>query len=163
MYSNREDRERKRDERKFVLVVTKLDEDGQPAEALQELSDIQELPTTEERSVLPGVVEIASSDEPNPDMKPGIVAELPADEGRMPVELPAELPFGMSLGYGPDKWGPPGGYAELDGGTTELLEKTTLDEKPQSSPHGPEKTMTPQPLSLAADARSPPLLNREMT
>ena len=128
-YSQREEREKKREERKFVLVVTKLNDDGVPAEALREIT---ELATAEDQAQAQQPVEIASSNLPAP------IAELPVPEEEQKleaVELPAELPAGVSLGYGPDKFGLPEGYAELESDITQLLGGASLDHKRHSDIH----------------------------
>ena len=77
LYSKREDRDRKRDERKFCIVVTKLSDEGEPEDAVLELAagpDIAEAhPST------------LSSDDVMYQM-----AELPGDYGAVAVELPAD-------------------------------------------------------------------------
>ena len=121
MYGSREERDRKRDERKFMIVVTKLDPEGQPLDAINEASEML--------AEGPGAMgELPASEDAKYN-----VAELPVEEAVMPVELPAmnyQLPAAYSLGYGSEKLEPPTGYAELDSDTTQLLEKTHLsDEK----------------------------------
>jgi len=114
-YGKKEERDRKREERKFVIVITKLDEEGKPTEAAQELG--AEGPAL--------MAELPNSEDPKVHM-----AEMPGDfEQPAPVELPGDfvLPGGVSLGYGNEKLEPPIGYAELDSDTTALLEKTKLD------------------------------------
>jgi len=72
--SSKEERERKKEERKFVIVMTRLDDEGVPVEALHELDatcDVVEMPVP-------------------PDARTFAV-ELPGDERSMPVELPASL------------------------------------------------------------------------
>ena len=134
-YSKGEERDRKKDERKFVIVVTKLDEDGQPMEAIQELS-------TET-----GPVEIGSSGGPTmttaelPAEVP-VPVELPADtnapvklpaDTNAPVELPAdmstpvELPADTTLGKEKDSQ-IPDGVVEMSGDNARLLEKMNLHE-----------------------------------
>lgn len=115
MYGSKDDQDRKKEERKFVIVVTKLDEEGQPTEAMKEL----ELEGTESKPV-----EIGSSDiSAVPTLN--TVAELPADEDSV---MPVELPGDVSLGFG-KTFEPPGGFVEMDGDNTRLLEKLDLDEK----------------------------------
>ncbi|KAK5122279.1 hypothetical protein LTR85_004190 [Meristemomyces frigidus] len=138
-YGTKEEKDRKRAERKFVLVVTRLDGDGEPTEALHELSGgveaavIPELPTEEDAKYN--------------------VAELPGDESSVPVELPGDtvLPWGVSLGYGSEKFEPPAGYAELESDTTQLLGKTKLDE---------DGDIKPAPLMVTGSTHG--ALNKEL-
>lgn len=119
----KDDRDRKREERKFVIVVTKLEDmEGATARAMDAVPEIHEAPA-EGGS---GIPEMPANDDAKFE-----VAELPGDGGVMPVELPAmELPACVSLGYGSEKLEPPAGYAELESDTTMSLDKTTLkDEK----------------------------------
>lgn len=119
---DKEERERKREERKFVIVVTKLDEDGMPAQAVNEIQELDG-----------GAVvhEMAS----HTDAKYSI-AELPGEDGPGPVELPAELP---ASAYTPTYFStykggvnekevppPPEGIAELDSGLSDEMERTKL-------------------------------------
>ena len=119
LYSTREERDRKRDERKFMIVVTKLAPDGQPLDAINEASEL----LAEGPGAMP---ELPASDDARYS-----ATEMPGDETLMPVELPATeylLPAAHSLGYGSEA---PAGYAEMDSDTTQLLDKTHLsDEKP---------------------------------
>ena len=139
-YSSREDRSRKEEERKFVIVVTKLDEDGQPTEAIQELEGTDAAP-----------VELAGSGDPSHS-----VAELPGDEGAVPVELPAEISYGAEK-----KFEPPTGYIEMDSDNTLLMEKIHLDERAENSPADSEKGLVPEPLSVTSS--SPQAFNKDMT
>ena len=115
-YTNDAERDRKREERKFVIVITKLDGDGQPSEALRELASADP------------PVEIGSS---------GIVpttAELPA-EVVMPVELPAEevveLPADTpSMVKDTNQ---PHAYVEMDGDNSRLLEKMHFENELDST------------------------------
>lgn len=141
----KEDRDRKREERKFILVVTKLDEEGQPSAALQELAaesapgipDIPEMATEDAKYNIAEML----GDMPTDEKK---LPPVPGDED-MPVELPTfDLPYGASIGYGNEKFGPPVGYAELDSDTTALLEKTNLNDK-DSEGERPKELM-PKPL-----------------
>jgi len=151
LYSSREERDKKREDRKFVIVVTKLDqEEGQPASALEQISEMAaegpggmgELPATEDAKYH--------------------VAELPGDTTIMPVELPAMeyyLPAAYSLGYGSEKLEPPVGFAELESDTTHLLEKTRLaDVKEERKDEELSK-----PESLMVTARTHEALNKETT
>jgi len=119
-----EEKQRKRDERKFMIVVTKLDEDGKPAQAVHELF---------EGEVAAVIAELPSEEDAKYN-----VAELPAEmpvKGRsMPIELPGDfpLPGAVSLGYGNSSHASvqsPAGYAELDSDTTELLRNAKLDDE----------------------------------
>ena len=125
MFSNPEDRERKREERKFVIVVTKLDEDGQPSEALNEFAGKEE--TTP--------VEIGSSGEPEFS-----VAELPGDEAMDPVEMPADS---VEVEKTMD---PPSGFIEMDSDNTHLLEKMHIGDSGGQNGNFPESDLTPKPL-----------------
>lgn len=131
-YGNKDERQRKRAERKFVLVVTRLDEDGGPSEALQELSGGTDAAVIPE---LPGEEDAKYS-----------LTELPGEDGTQPVELAGdmELPWGMSLGYGNEKMEPPMGYAELESDTTQLLGQTSLDD-------GAKQDMQPPPLMVTGN------------
>ena len=149
-YSRREDRERKAEERKFCIVVTKLDEEGVPSEAIHhELSE-------ENARVL------EMSDPENVIYE---IPELPGDEGVPPAELPA----GISLGY-TSKWeiAPPNGYAELESDTVQLFEKSSLDketardDEPGSEDDG-DADPTPKPAPLMVTAETHAALNKEMT
>lgn len=126
LYSSRQDRDRKREERKFVIVVTRLDEDGKPREALRELelaeqekedgSD-EELVERSQELDGSGLVEIGSSDVPHSPH----AAELPGDTVLPPVELAANEPWLI------DKAPlPPSDYVEVEGDNTFLLENTHL-------------------------------------
>lgn len=128
LYSNREDRERKRDERKFVIVVTRLNEDGQPMEALERLG-------MDEKSS--GVVEIGSSDEPSAS-----VSELPGDLAVDPVELPSE----NVLKEKPSAE-PPAGYVEMSSDNTLLLEKMHLEQRAELPTPSSTEDLTPEPLA----------------
>lgn len=132
LYSKREDRERKRDERKFVIVVTRLDNDGQPTEALHEL-DLAEK----------GPVEIGSS-----EVTSSTIPELPGDQKIMPVELPAPEPSSIK-----NTIEPPSGYVEMDSDNTLLLEKMDLKEKPEHSPTNSEEELMPEPLTTKWESR----------
>ena len=120
----KQERERKRDERKFVIVLSHLDEDGLPSEARQELA-------AEGPGLMP---EPPDAEDPTVNL-----VEAPGDFSDVqqgPVELPADfvLPGSVSLGFGNDKLAPPVGYAELDGD-----ELQSEDEEPnhQDKPVGP--------------------------
>lgn len=110
-YSKGEERNRKKDERKFVIVVTRLDEDGQPMEAVQELAGEVVL------------VEIGSSGGPYTT-----ATELPA-EVPVPVELaadmnrPVEMPGDNTFEDKKKGFETPGGVVEMSGDNMRLLEK----------------------------------------
>jgi hypothetical protein len=148
MYSNREDRVRKTEERKFVLVVTKLDEDGVPSEALHHLEGKDGAP-----------VEIGSSG----DMAPPI-AEMPGDEGNVYAELPAEMPTAANE----KKLDPPVGYVEMEGSTyiemdadnTRVMEKLQLEGNLVEADPDAEKSPVPRPLSFDKGSEG---LNKETT
>ncbi|KAK0927592.1 hypothetical protein LTR91_011704 [Friedmanniomyces endolithicus] len=150
LYSSREERDKKREDRKFVIVVTKLEQESQPTSTLEQISEMaaegpgamSELPVTE-------------------DAKFNVV-ELPGDTTMMPVELPAMkyyLPGAYSLGYGSEKLEPPVGFAELDSDPTHLLEKTRLaDEKGEWKD---EELSGREPLMVTASTYE--ALNKETT
>ncbi|KAK1810687.1 hypothetical protein LTR12_014928 [Friedmanniomyces endolithicus] len=150
LYSSREERDKKREDRKFVIVVTKLDHESQSTSALEQISEMAaegpgamgELPATEDAKYN--------------------VAELPGDTMIMPVELPAmeyDLPAAYSLGYGSEKLEPPVGFAELESDTTHLLQKIRLaDEK-----EGRKDEPLSKPESLMVTARTHGALNKETT
>lgn len=142
-YPTRQERDKKRADRKFAIILTKLDDDGKPADALHELS------SGSEAAVIP---ELPSGEDARYN-----IAEMPGDEGRMPVELPGDLalPAGVSLGYGSEKLEPPAGYAELDSETTELLGKTTLDED------DPDEELRPSSLMVTGSTHE--ALSKETT
>ena len=138
MYSNREDRDRKLEERKFVLVVTKLDDEGIPSQAIQELAGEDS-----------GAVEIGSSGDLSSK-----IAEMPADKGNVYVELPAEMPAGVWDKE--KKLDPPEGYVEMegspyvemDGDNSATLEKLHLEGNLVEADPDAEKAMTPKPLDV---------------
>lgn len=107
--NSKEERERKKEERKFVLVLSRLDDNGVPTQALQELDATSD------------VVEMPASHDPTT-----FTAELPGDEGRMPVELPAGL---APLDLKPDL--PSGSIAELPADMP--VESTLKDDKKLSA------------------------------
>lgn len=109
-YSDKLERARKEEERKFVMVVTKLDEEGQPTEAMAELSGAEAQP-----------VEMSAGQ--NPSFS---VAELPGDEAVEAVELPA-----VSTPSAEKKIDPPGGYVEMSSDNTMLLEKMHIEVQPE--------------------------------
>lgn len=78
LFSKGEERDRKREERKFVIVVTKLDDAGEPSEAIREVGT-ENMPA-----------EIGSSDAPSSFAAVELPAEVPA-----PVEFPADHPVEM--------------------------------------------------------------------
>ncbi|KAK4541396.1 hypothetical protein LTR36_007997 [Oleoguttula mirabilis] len=141
-YGNKEERERKKAERKFVLVVTRLDEDGEPSQALHELSG------GTEAAIIP---ELAGEEDARYNL-----AEMPGDECMIPVELPGDmaLPWGVSLGYGNDKAEPGAGYAELESDTTQLLGKARLDDEE-------DEDVIPLPLIVKGSTHE--VLNKELT
>ncbi|KAK3099084.1 hypothetical protein LTR53_019108, partial [Teratosphaeriaceae sp. CCFEE 6253] len=115
LYSARDERERKREERKFVIVVTKLEQQCQPMGAID---DSVELPA-EGSGVM---AELPAKDDAEYS-----AAELPGEDLVLPVELPAmelSLPAAYSLGYGSEKLDFPVGPVKLHSDTTLLLEKT---------------------------------------
>lgn len=131
LYTKREDRERKQEERKFVIVVTKLDEKGVPSGAVHELvgDPIAELPAQEEAKYE--------------------VTELPGDEVQIPVELPAmETPVEVSRGYGSEKFSLPNGLTKLEVGGTQLAEKGV------DSPIDTQVELKRRPFSFISEAEA---------
>lgn len=107
LYSKREERERKEEERKYVIVVTKLDANGAPAEAIREME------RNEERTGQAGVTKEAETiaEMPGDTYQGFLIPELPGDDG---LGM-AELPGGVSLGFASEKsMAPPPGFAELE-------------------------------------------------
>ena len=80
LYSTREERDRKREERKFCIVITKLSNDGVPEDAMHELAAEAQ------------IVEAEGGDGDNAMFK---MAELPGEDGGgFLVELPGDsVPF----------------------------------------------------------------------
>ncbi|KAK3674764.1 hypothetical protein LTR78_005486 [Recurvomyces mirabilis] len=107
LFDSREERDIKREQRKFVIVISKLEGESRPMEGLDE---VQEMAAEDVVTELP-VVDGAKYN----------IAEMPGDEGMYAVELPVELPFGLSLGYGNEKLAAPLGLAELESNTSDLL------------------------------------------
>ncbi|CAK4031504.1 Hypothetical predicted protein [Lecanosticta acicola] len=148
LYSKHEDRDRKTEERKFCIVVSKLDGEGFPSEAFHELAG-------EEARVL----EMA-------DPKNVIyeVPELPGDEGTRP----AELPVNGSLGYTRETTGTPHQYcAELESAPVELMEKSNLDdespgnETTENEDFEENAALRPAPLMVTAETHA--ALDKEVT
>ena len=145
-YSNRDDRENKKEERKFVIVVSKLDEDLQPSGSGRTLAGTDVAP-----------VEIGSSGETSD------VVELPAGEAAMAVELPAEAVFELPAEMPSStekRLEPPRGYVEMDSDNTLLMEKLQLDEEADCSPADSDRDITPKPLMTNADSYAS--INKEM-
>lgn len=144
-YNSREDRARKTEERKFVLVVTKLDEEGVPSEALKSLEGKEGAP-----------VEIGSSGEVS-----SAIAEAPGDEEFAYAELPAEMPTAANE----KKLDPPVGYVEMEGSTyvemdadnSRMMEKLQLEGNLVEADPDAAK---PRPLSFDKGSES---LNKETT
>lgn len=136
LYSKREERERKEQERKYVIVVTKLDADGAPTEAIKAMERNEEVA---------GDPAAAAAGTKGSVAPPENVAEMPGDthQGFLIPELPgddglgmAELPGGVSLGFSSEKsMQPPPGYAELepDKLTTQAVEQTIPKEMEDTS------------------------------
>lgn len=149
-YSSKDDRARKEDERKMMIVVTRLDEDGQPTEAMHELAAADT-----------GPVELGSGDVSStiPEL-PGdegmVPVELPGDEGAVPVELPAESSYSAEK-----KVDPPSGYVEMSSDNTLLMEKMHIEDVHGSSPTDSEKGLVPRPLAVTPSSQTS--FNREMT
>ena len=149
MYSDQNDRARKTEERKFVLVVTKLDEEGMPSEALHHLDGKDGEP-----------VEIGSSG----DMGPPI-AEMPGDEGNV---LCAELPAEMPTAANEKKLDPPIGYVEMEGSTyvemdadnSRMMEKLQLEGNLVEADPDAGTSPVPRPLSFDKGSES---LSKETT
>ena len=104
-YGTKEEKERKKAERKFVIVITRLDENGQPSQAMHELS------SRADAAVVPELPDAG-------DVKHYIV-EMPGNEDTKPIELPGDsvLPGGVSLGYGQETNKPTACLFELEGDT----------------------------------------------
>ena len=137
-----EDKKRKEDERKFVIVVTKLDDEGEPTEAMREWTGEEEMPATphpedEKRAEVEG-------DNVQSPLGQGF-AEMPA-EVPMATELPAEQhdekntdpPAGYfeMAGDVPQMSatvaGPLGGYFEMDADNSATLQKLHIDDKAEN-------------------------------
>lgn len=130
LYSSREDRERKEDERKYVIVVTKLDSDGAPTEALREM----ELNDEQNGNVAAKTTEPPASiaEMPGDTHQGFLLPELPADDGLGAIELPGSV----SLGFSSEKaMQPPTGFAELepDVKTAQILGKVNATEMEDTS------------------------------
>ena len=121
LYSKKEDRERKEGERKFVVVVTKLDGDGVAREAAREMEIHAKEQAAEVADEVPAAAEM-----PGDTHQGFLIPELPGDDGL------GELPGGLSLGFGSEKsyLVAPEGYAELepDGVTAGVAEKAMARE-----------------------------------
>ncbi|KAF2161757.1 hypothetical protein M409DRAFT_27813 [Zasmidium cellare ATCC 36951] len=149
MYSRREDRQRKTEERKFCLVVSRLDEEGVPVDAMEEI--VQE--AEEEQASHDKVVEA-----PNPAENVIYeVPELPGDEGRFPVELPA----GVSLGYGSGKFELK--CVELDGTPVTAVDRDFDPDRKEKiyDEEDDDAKLMPQPLMVTAETHA--ALHKEMT
>lgn len=131
-YSKGEVRDRKEDERKFVIVVTKLDADGAPTEAMREME------LNEERMGDAGIAGAPREAEPIAEM-PGdthqgfLIPELPGDDG---LGM-AELPGGVSLGFSSERaLQPPPGFAELEpDGLTILTTEQAVPQEMSDTSH----------------------------
>lgn len=145
MYGSREDRNRKTEERKFVLVITRLDEEGNPMEAIKELEAADG-----------GPVEIGSSGDTTSK-----IPELPGDEGNAYVELPANSPAELPAEMPTDKkkLDPPSGYVEMDSDNSHMLEKLHLEGYAEADPDA-ETDLQPRPLQVTPGADA---LNKETT
>jgi len=150
LYSSREERDKKREDWKFVIVVTKIEQERQPTGALEQISEMA--------AEGPGAMgELPATGDPKFN-----VAELPGDTAIMPVELPAMeyyLPGAYSLGYGSEKLEPPVGFAELDSDTAHLLEKTKLTDGKEGLKD--EELSRREPLMVTASTYE--ALNKETT
>jgi len=145
-YGKREDRERKRDERKFVLVVSKLNtyHEMRPGTTHELGSDGSNM-----------ITELPNSGDPKFTM-----AEAPGDsEHCAPVELPGDflLPASVSLGFGSQHSASLGGFVELegDGGRPSYQVK----EGHESSGKLDDARRDPPPLD--ADPDSPEALSKK--
>jgi len=143
-YGKREDRERKRDERKFVLVVNKLNtfHETRPGNAQELGADGSNM-----------IAELPNRDDPKVTM-----AEAPGDfEQPAPVELPGDflLPGGVSLGFASKDVASPAGLIELEGDGTKLTDQ--IKEGHESSGK-PEDARHDAPR-LNADPSSPAALS----
>ncbi|KAK4507405.1 hypothetical protein PRZ48_001140 [Zasmidium cellare] len=160
LYSSREERERKAEDRKFCLVVSRLDGEGVPREALREVEEEMQggevgREVGEEEEVVDErrdkAVEV-----PNPENVIYEVPELPGDEGRFPVELPA----GISLGYGSSKFEI--GCAELDGTPVTAASKDfDPDRKEKIFDEDENANLMPAPLMVTAETHA--ALHKEIT
>lgn len=94
LYSSREERERKREERKFVLVVTPLD-----GRFVQHSGEASELPASDEALEMPVQADVSTFTTELPGSEGSKSVELPTTRvdaestvGQQVFELPAELP-----------------------------------------------------------------------
>lgn len=142
MFGGSEERARKVEERKFVLVVTKLDDEGLPSQALNDLAGKESAP-----------VEIGSSGSVAPP-----IAEAPGDTEFAYVELPAETPIGVwdktldpPVGYVEMEGS---GYVEMDADNSRMMEKMQLEGNLVEADPDAEKQMSPRPLSFTKGSES---------
>lgn len=129
LYGSREDRERKEEERKYVIVVTKLDADGAPTEALREMELNEQ--ATDGPAVTPALVENLP-EMPGDTYQNFLIPELAGDDGLGAVELPG----GVSLGFSSEKtMQQPPGLVELepDARTTLAADQTVVREMEDTS------------------------------
>ncbi|KAH9835946.1 hypothetical protein Tdes44962_MAKER01865 [Teratosphaeria destructans] len=112
-YPERQDRERKREQRKFVIVVTRLHPEASGDELVEMPGDNRE-----------AVVELSAAGDSS-------VMELPTNGHAAPAELPGDLivPTGVSLGFDAPKWTPRIGIAELESPSTHSLKPKLNCEK----------------------------------
>ncbi|KXL48381.1 hypothetical protein M433DRAFT_145090 [Acidomyces richmondensis BFW] len=147
-YASREERERKKEERKFVIVVTKVNEEDelQRSKSATRAFDAQELPAEGSS----GMPEMPGPGDPKYD-----TAEMPGNDGPTFVELPGDfvLPGGVSLGYGNENLGPRLGYAELDGETAGIFEKSTAKDRDDNDDES-QKILRPPALMVTADTHA---------
>lgn len=116
-FSKGEERDRKKEERKFVIVVTKLDAAGEPSEAIREVAGTEGMP-----------VEIGSSDDPSSSSAVELPAEIPPAAVELPAEIPAELPAGDTHEKEKSGLSASEGIVEMSSDNTVLLEKMHLNE-----------------------------------
>jgi hypothetical protein len=115
-----EERDRKKEERKFVIVVTNLDAAGEPSQAIKEIAAGEGVP-----------VEIGSSEEPVevsklPAEMPPPAVELPAEMPPTAVELPADIPSEGSVAEKKFNVSLPDGVVEMSSDNSHVLEKMNL-------------------------------------
>lgn len=136
-----EERGKKEGERKFVVVVTRLEGDGSKGDAVAAAvaRDTAALDAVE------GAPKVQSPANEHSRADTEAIAEMPGDthQGFLIPELPgdddymSELPGGVSLGFGSEKafLAPPEGYAELepDVVTSTAIDRTTVKEMDDTS------------------------------
>src|ERR1700742_1198273 len=94
--------------------------------------------TGDEKRETPAPVEIGSSGE-----QTFAIAELPGEDERDPVELPAESATVEK------KVDPPSGFIEMDSDNSHLLERMHIGDDKGPVMTNPQGGMVPQPLNVA--------------